>query len=201
MTSLAKHRPATRTLVLATGAVAVLLACANALLHGGWTGEGLGGATRITARFSFGIFILVWSASALAQLWPGHWRTWLRYRRRALGLSFAAAHGVHLVALLTGMLVFSRDSSIVSIVGGGFGYLVILVMALTSTDAAVKRLGRATWATLHAAGGYIVAGIFAFSYYGRLETNPVLAYSTLSLLGVALVLRAAAYRSRRAQIA
>jgi DMSO/TMAO reductase YedYZ heme-binding membrane subunit len=164
--------------------------------HGGWTSDGATAAARWTARFSFLWFVTAWSASAIARLWPGGWRSVLLRRRRALGLSFAAAHFVHLIALLIAVFVFARESSVATIYGGGFGYVLVAAMALTSNDAAVRALGPARWKLLHAFGGYVIAAIFAVSYYGRLETKPLLAFVTLGLLGIAVALRLAAWGKR-----
>ncbi len=52
---------------------------------------------------------------------------------------------------------------------------------------------------LHTIGGWVIFGIFAFSYYGRLETNTPLGLTMLSFCALALVLRFAAWiKSRRA---
>ena len=64
---------------------ASLIAAFGYVEFGGWNAEGAGAAARYTARFSFPIFVLAWSASALAKLWPGSWRTVLLRRRRAIG--------------------------------------------------------------------------------------------------------------------
>jgi hypothetical protein len=165
-------------------------------LHG-WTEEGAGAAARLTARFSFPIFVLAWSASAIARLWPGGWRTILLRRRRAIGLSFAAAHVVHLGALLTALLVFGVEAKPTTLIGGGLGYVLIAAMALTSNDVSVTLLGPRRWKLLHAAGGYAIAAVFAVSYFGRLATDPTLAIATLSLLGAGAILRLAAWMKRR----
>jgi len=174
-------------------AFAILLALAVAaggyLAHGGWTYEGAAAGARLTARTSFLWFVTAWSASALARLWPGGWRKALLRRRRSVGLAFAATHTVHLAALLTAIFAFGHGSKLVTVVGGGIGYLFVLAMAITSNDASVRRLGPHHWRLLHATGGYVIAGIFAFSYLGRVPTQPLLAIPALSLLGLAALLR------------
>lgn len=131
----------TSMIITLTVLAATAIAVAAAAVEGGWTREGALAAARMTARFSFPIFVLAWSASALARLWPGGWRTILLLRRRAIGLSFAGAHGVHLVALLAAILIFGAPSSPVGILGGGVGYVLLTAMALTSNDSAVRALG------------------------------------------------------------
>lgn len=191
-----KHRVPTPAIIAVVTFTATAIIAYGFSLHG-WTEEGAGAAARLTARFSFPIFVLAWSASALARLWPGGWRTILLRRRRAIGLSFAAAHFVHLGALLTALFVFSVEAKPTTLVGGSFGYVLITLMALTSNDASVRFLGPQRWKLLHAAGGYVVAAIFAVSYAGRLATDLPLAIATLSLLGLGVALRLAAWMKRR----
>lgn len=160
---------------------------------GGWTADGAGAAARYTARFSFPIFILAWSASALAKLWPGGWRTVLLRRRRAVGLSFAAAHFVHLAALLIAVIVFASPRSATTIYGGGAGYVFVALMAITSNDWSVRALGPRKWKALHTFGGVVIAVIFGVSYFGRLDEKAWLAIPALSLLGGAVALKVAAW--------
>lgn len=183
----------TPALIGVTTLAALLIAGYGYAEFGGWNAEAAGAAARYTARFSFPIFVLAWSASALAKLWPGNWRSVLLRRRRALGLSFAAAHGVHLAALLVAVLMFSGDPTPTTIYGGGFGYVMIALMALTSNDWSVRKLGPRNWKTLHTFGGIVIAAIFFVSYLGRLEDKAWLAIPALALLGGAVLLKFAAW--------
>lgn len=54
---------------------------------------------------------------------------------------------------------------ITAVVGGG-AYLTLYAMAATSTDAAVRRLGR-NWRRLHTFGVYYLWFVFAFTYGTR----------------------------------
>ena len=183
-------------IALATG-LALAIATAAYLAHGGWGYEGAAAAARLTARNSFLWFLVAWSASAVARLWPGGWRTALLRRRRSVGLGFAASHTVHLGALLVAILVFDHGTKLVTIVGGGVGYLFVLAMAITSNDASVRRLGPRRWRLLHAAGGYVIAGIFAFSYLGRVKADPWIGVPMMSLIGLAAALRILAWAGKR----
>ncbi len=172
---------------------AAIVATLGLVLFGGWNAEAAAAAARFTARFSFLWFILAWSASALAKLWPGGWRTVLLRRRRAVGLGFAAAHFVHLAALLAAVLIFATPRSDTTIFGGGFGYVMVALMALTSNDWSVRTLGPRNWKLLHVFGGIVIAVIFFVSYLGRLDDKAWLAVPALSLLGGAVALKAAAW--------
>jgi methionine sulfoxide reductase heme-binding subunit len=197
MTSLAKHRPPTVSVILIAGLSTTLIGLINASLFGGWSLDGASAATRITARCSFVWFIAVWGIGPLASMWPGGWRLALLLRRRALGLGFAAAHFVHLIALTTFIGYFGHESSIVAIVGGGLCYVVLFAMALTSHNWWIARLGPKRWKILHVVGGYFAAAIFTNSYVGRLESQPILAITALIVLAVAFGLHAMTFWKKR----
>lgn len=187
------RRVSTPAIIAASTLVAASIAALGYALEGGWSHDGALAAARWTARFSFIWFIAAWSASALAKLWPGDWRTVLLRRRRAVGLGFAAAHFVHLGALLVAVLIFAEPRPLTTILGGGLGYVFVALMALTSNDWSVRTLGPRNWRTLHTIGGVVIAAIFIVSYAGRLEEKPWLAIPTLSLLGGVVLLKVAAW--------
>ena len=196
-------RTPTWAIVAGAAAVASVIAIAGALAFGGWTDAGIGAATRFTARWSFPWFLAAWTASSLATLWPGGWRTRLLRRRRALGLAFAANHTVHFAALLTGILAFHREAALVTIIGGGTVYVFIALMALTSNDAAVRWMGPKRWKLLHAVGGWAILLVFTNSYVGRIPEKPWLGIPAATLIATAVLLRGLAWfkRHRRAQAA
>lgn len=166
-------------------------------LQGGWTVDGALAGTRLTARWAFPWFIAAFAASSIATLWPGGWRTTLLRRRRAIGLAFAANHGVHLGFILLTALVFHHPLNPVSIVGGGLTYVFIGLMALTSNDASVRIMGRRGWKVLHTVGAWLILLIFTNSYVGRLAEKPWLAIPTLALVAAALLLKIAAFAKVR----
>src|ERR1017187_6585008 len=61
--------------------------------------DGVRMVIRFTARTSLVLFCLAFSAGALARLWPNAWTRWQRRNRRQLGVSFAASHAIHAVAI------------------------------------------------------------------------------------------------------
>lgn len=165
-----------------------------ALLVNGWSFDGAISAASWTARWSFIWFLLAWSASSLAMLWPGGWRRQLLRRRRAAGVSFAAAHVVHAGFFTTAILVFGVERPVPILVSGGLVYAVILAMAATSNDAALRRLGARRWKRLHTIGGWIVLAVFANSYIGRLIDMSATGVIGTLLIVAALGLRFAARR-------
>lgn len=195
---MAKERAvSTPAVIVFSALVAASIAWFGYVMEGGWSAEGAGAAARFTARFSFLWFLAAWSASSLATLWPGGWRSVMLRRRRAIGLGFAAAHGVHFIMLLIAVNVFGSPTSTKTIYGGGGAYVLVALMALTSNDWSVRTLGPRNWKLLHTIGALAVATVFFVSYSGRLETKPWLAIPALTLLGGVALLKLVAWMKKR----
>src|SRR5450432_4587611 len=62
--------------------------------------DGVRMVIRFTARTSLLLFCLAFSAAALARLYPSAWTRWQRRNRRYLGVTFAASHAIHAVAIV-----------------------------------------------------------------------------------------------------
>ena len=162
--------------------------------------EGVRMVIRFTARTSLLFFCLAFSAAALAQLWPNGWTRWQRRNRRYLGVTFAASHGLHAVAIAAFAVVdpigFAKATSLASYVFGGIGYGFIVAMAATSFDRTATWLGPRTWRALHLVGGYYLLLQFTASFGKRIPEMPPYA---LFLIPLALVfaLRMIAMASRQ----
>ncbi len=190
----------TPVIVGMAAAATLLLGLANLSLSGGWSEEGLLAGSRITARWAFAWFIVAWSASSVARLWPGGWRAVLLRRRRAVGLGFAAGHFVHAGFFIAAMAM-GTERSLVTIVGGGLGYAFIAAMTVTSNDASVRAMGPKAWKLLHQVGGWYVLVIFLNSYLGRLlGEKPLVGLYGVGLIALAIALRIAAFAKGRARL-
>lgn len=164
----------------------------------------LGSATRLTARFGFLWFFVVFTAS----VWFT-WRStgvtrWLMRCRRHLGLSFALVHFVHLGALSALSSVRGETPDTVTLIGGGLAYLLLTLMVLTSNRFARRRLGRG-WRVLHLTGCWYLWLIFTNSYLGRVDpaagAEPYGVYVALAVLALSVpVLRTWAWRRRRRRL-
>ncbi len=156
----AREFPITLAAIVSLGAVAL------ALIVGADAAEQSALAARWTARVGFPIFILTYSVSSLVRLWPNDvWKTVLKHRRQ-WGLAFVFTHTVHLVALVTALELNNETRPWIVYLGGGGAYVMLYVMAVTSTDAAQRALG-VWWKRLHRLGIHWLWFIFAFSYFGR----------------------------------
>lgn len=165
--------------------------------------EGVRMVIRFTARSSLLLFCLAFSAAALARLWPNAWTRWQRRNRRYLGLSFAASHAIHAVAIVVFAWMdpasFAEATSAVSYIFGGIGYACIIAMSATSFDRAAALIGPRAWRTLHLAGGYYLWFQFMVSFGKRVPAMPLYTAFLIPLLVVMTLRMIAMARRPRGQ--
>ncbi|MHC4042614.1 hypothetical protein [Bradyrhizobium sp. 23AC] len=165
--------------------------------------EGVRMVIRFTARSSLLLFCLAFSAAALARLWPSAWTRWQRRNRRYLGLSFAASHAIHAVAIVVFAWMdpasFAEATSAVSYIFGGIGYGFIIAMSATSFDRTAARIGSRAWRTLHLVGGYYLWLQFMVSFGKRVPAMPLYAAFLIPLLIVMMLRMIAMARHSRGQ--
>ena len=150
--------------------------------------EGVRMVIRFTARSSLLLFCLAFAAASLARLWPNAWTRWQRRNRRYLGLSFAASHAIHAVAIVAFAKMdpagFAEATSAASYIFGGIGYAVIVAMSATSFDRAAALLGPRAWRALHLVGGNYLWFQFMVSFGKRVPAMPLYAAFLVPLLAV-----------------
>jgi sulfoxide reductase heme-binding subunit YedZ len=168
--------------------------------------EGVRMVIRFTARSSLLLFCMAFAAAALARLWPNAWTRWQRRNRRYLGVTFAASHGIHAVAILAFALMdpagFAAATSLASYIFGGIGYAAIIAMTATSFDRTAKALGAQAWRRLHLIGGYYLLFQFMVSFGKRIPDMPLYTLFLLPLVAVfalRMISMAAARRPRTVQ--
>jgi DMSO/TMAO reductase YedYZ heme-binding membrane subunit len=182
--------------LVVTVGLAVAALCGAVLATPSPGAEELRATIRLTALTSVVCFCAAFTASALARLRPSPVTRWLLANRRYLGLSFAVSHLAHglAIAALERQTNFLAGYDATTLVGGGLGFLLIALLAATSNDAAVRRLGATAWKRLHTVGVYYLWFVFIFTYMGPALGSPFHAALTLAL-AVALALRFAARRA------
>jgi DMSO/TMAO reductase YedYZ heme-binding membrane subunit len=190
----AGSRPSTLTLCASAAAVS-LAAIALGHVTGAAPDERWQLAARYTARAAFLLFLPVFVASSWNRLWPSDASRFAMRRRRALGLSFATAHTIHLGALTAFQVTTGEVPNAVTLIGGGGAFLAMFAMVATSNDAAVRRLGR-SWLRLHKVGIYWLWFVFTFSYAGRVAEGRLFFVPLLALALGGLALRIASRRAR-----
>ena len=155
---------------------------------------------RATARAALALFVVTFSASSVHRLTRTDASKWLLRHRRYFGVSFALAFAWHLAAVATLAMrwptpFFANEGLVVTIAGGGLAYVFAAAMTVTSTDAAVRRLGARRWKILHKVGSYYIWLIFFQSYLGRALDDP-LAAALVAVLLLTVLLRAVAARQK-----
>jgi len=190
--------------LVAASAVLVTAMSAFILLAEGTGEAGVREVVRATARTSAVFFCAAFGAAALQRLFPGPVTMWMRRNRRYLGLSLAASHTVHLLAV--GALVAPDPAGFVAERGGFasqvpalFAVAMLVALAVTSNDVSVRRLGERRWRMLHLSAGYVVFVAFLVSFSGRVLTEGVYAVFTALLLATLGLRAAAAVSVRRAR--
>jgi hypothetical protein len=183
----------------AAGAVAALSVAI--VLAGHASGDALGLAIRTTARTSFALFALAFTAAAAHRLWPGRFTRWQRRNRRYLGVAFAASHLTHaaMIATLAALdpAAFHVRVGEMSRVPGLVGYGFVIAMAATSFDRSAAWLGRRGWRVLHTVGSFYLWVAFLNAFLIRALRMP--GYWPAVGLGVAaMAIRIAAWAQGRA---
>ena len=162
--------------------------------------DGVRMVIRFTARSSLLFFCLAFSAAALARLWPNAWTRWQRRNRRALGVTFAASHLIHAIAIACFAAMAPADymaaTNAASYIFGGIGYTFIIAMTATSFDRTATAIGPRAWRILHLAGGYYLWFQFMVSFGKRIPDMPLYALFLIPLLAV-MALRLIAMASAR----
>src|SRR6195952_4316966 len=138
--------------------------------------DGVRMVIRFTARTSLLFFCLAFGAAALARLWPNAWTRWQRRNRRYLGVTFAASHAIHAVAIACFAVMdpagYASATSIASYIFGGIGYAFIIAMTATSFDRTAQAIGARGWRLLHLIGGYYLLLQFMISFGQRISDMP-----------------------------
>lgn len=191
------HRSAVATGKQAIFAVTAL-ALAGSLAAGAYQFQGidyLGYALRVTARISLLAFLLAYAARPLVQLLDRG--RWLLRNRRYLGLAAAASHTVHFGYVLAHDRLAEQPADPATWILGGAAFGLFWIMALTSNDASVRRLGR-RWKHLHRFGMHYIWLVFFYTYLGAALGAGGWYWVFPVALAAALGLRVAAFLRRRA---
>jgi DMSO/TMAO reductase YedYZ heme-binding membrane subunit len=133
---------------------------------------------RLSGRVGMGLFFVSFGASTLHRLFNAGWSHYLIKNRRYYGISTAIVLWSHFLVILSLSVTASewfRESAPWFILYPGSGVFILVgLMALSSNDYAVKKLGPKTWKTLHLVGGYTALAAFTYEYVLVLYLQPIL---------------------------
>lgn len=168
-------------LVRTTTIVVLLVGGTLILAGGGLSDETARAVIRLTARVAVVLFCAAFAASSMRVFWRSHATAWLLAQRRYVGVSAAATHGIHMVAIAAAAWLdpqhfFVDEGRTLANSAVALGAVVAFaLMAATSFDGAVRMLGRRNWYALHWVCGYYVLIAFLGGFAPRLAESPVYA--------------------------
>jgi sulfoxide reductase heme-binding subunit YedZ len=151
-------------------------------------------------RIALPLFLLAFTASSLATLWPSQLTRWLLRNRRYVGLGFAFGMAWHFS--FVGYSIFSFGLSASGLTARGLtldliGLTFLLLMTLTSFRWFARHLTSANWRRLHKTGVYAIWFVATYIYMRHLED--VLHVVAFSLLIAAWLLRVITWLNGRAR--
>ncbi|MGE4063390.1 MAG: sulfite oxidase heme-binding subunit YedZ [Rhodospirillaceae bacterium] len=169
-------------LVLALPACYMLLAYARgemvygAFIH--WTGD-----------VAAWLLMFTLALTPLKRLFPGRrWPTWLLQRRRYVGVASFAYAAVHTAAYLMRQpwARVTGEALERGMLAGWIAFAIFIPLAATSTNAAVRAMGR-RWKTLHR--WVYAAAVLTLAHWAFTAFDPALAYAHGAGLAVILAVR------------
>jgi sulfoxide reductase heme-binding subunit YedZ len=133
---------------------------------------------RVSGRVGMGLFFISFGASPLHRIFKAGWTRYLISNRRYYGISTAIVLWAHFLVILSLSVTASdwfKESAPWYILYSGAGtFTLVGLMALTSNNFAVKKMGARAWKTLHLVGGYMALASFVSEYVLVLYLQPVL---------------------------
>lgn len=136
------------------------------------TASQIGYMLRVTARLAFFFLMLAYLARPLVRLFPqSAWPRVLLRNRRYLGLAMALAHTVHFGYVVALFVYTDTPLGLVTAVGGGLAFVLMWLMAATSNNWSMRRMGR-YWGRLHTVGLHYLWLIFMQSFVTALLLTP-----------------------------
>lgn len=150
-----------------------------------------------TAWLAFALFITAFTASSIQIRFRGAYGRWAMKNRRYIGLSFALVHFVHAGLVLSNLALTDASRTAAELSGGGLAYVFLGLMALTSNNAAVRKLGAKNWKLLHKTGSYYIWLVFVARSLKELPDN-LPSGGVIAVVGLtALLFRISAWRKLR----
>lgn len=143
-------------------------------------------------------FLVAFTASSLATLWPSRRTRWLLSNRRYFGLAFAFGMAWHLTFVTYATITFGNRVSPRDLTLDFIAVSFLLAMTLTSFRRFARRLSLANWRRLHKTGVYTICFVVMFFYLDDIRShwNP-LYFGVACLLLAACVLRIIAWTGKR----
>jgi sulfoxide reductase heme-binding subunit YedZ len=109
-----------------------------------------------SVRCALPLFLVAFTASSLATLWPSRSTRWLLANRRYVGLAFAVGMAWHFSFVAYSIWLFGNRLNAKATTLDVIGLIFLLLLVLTSFRWSKRRLSSATWRRLHKTGVYVI---------------------------------------------
>jgi sulfoxide reductase heme-binding subunit YedZ len=162
------------------------------------TARGTKSIILLSVRCALPFFIVAFTASSLAALWPSKGTRWLLANRRFFGLAFALGMAWHLAFVAYSTYSFGNELGFRATMIDVIGLIFLLALTLTSFRWCGRRLTADNWHRLHKVGVYVIWLLAVEIYFGGARSErDVLHYAALSVLLAAWLLRMSAWTRER----
>ena len=154
-----------------------------------------------SVRCALPSFLVAFTASSFATLWPSPTTRWLLSNRRYFGLAFAYGMAVHLAFVSYSVLSFGNglNSFVTALDLTGAGFL--LAMTLTSFRWISRHLSLANWRRLHKVGAYAIWLLATYIYVSDVRYDRDVIHALVAgVFLAAWILRVAAWAVRHGWI-
>ena len=175
--------------------VAILSGLPDADFH---SARGMSPIILRAVRCALPLFLVAFTASSLAVLWPSAATRWVLANRRYFGLAFAFSMSWHFGFVAYAIWSFgnplnARDTALDLI-----GLTFLMALTLTSFRWGARQVSRANWRRLHKTGVYVIWLLATDIYYHTVRggTDRIHQVIFAALLAAAL-LRVAAWTKQR----
>ena len=180
--------------VLALAAsVANLLGLPDADFH---SARGMSSIIVRTVRCALPLFLVAFTASSLATLWPSAGTRWLLANRRYIGLAFAFSMAWHFSFVAYTIWTFGNPLNAKATALDAIGFLFLLLLTLTSFRSFARHLSPVNWRRLHKTGVYVIWLVATAIYFHSLRDGDLLHRVVFAVLLAAWALRAVAWAKK-----
>lgn len=182
--------------VLALAASAVnLLGLPEADFH---SARGMSPIILRSVRCALTLFVVAFTSSSLATLWPSRGTRWLLVNRRYIGLAFTFGMAWHFSFVGYAIWTFGNPLNAKATALDAIGFLFLLLLTLTSFRSFARHLSRINWRRLHKTGVYVIWLVATSIYFHSVKDGGDLFHrAAFAVLLAAWALRAAAWAKKR----
>jgi DMSO/TMAO reductase YedYZ heme-binding membrane subunit len=155
-----------------------------------------------SVRCALPFFLVAFTASSIAVLWPGRVSRWVLRNRRSFGLAFAVGMAWHLGFVAYFMIGFHKHLNRVALTTDFIGLAFLVALTTTSFPRIARHLPPGWWRRLHKTGVYAIWLLASYIYLLNVHySKDAIHVTALGVLILAWCLRAAAWlRTLRAPL-